>query len=118
MLEEIGLSGEDGLGGHHDYSFTPMSALTAGLKNVSVVGRVLGCKTFSTEDGRSFSRLRLWDGTGAVDVMVWESEQSASVGDVVAVWNGYVSTPKSGSGLVLHTGSRSRVEKMQDLGKL
>ncbi|MEM2871431.1 MAG: hypothetical protein QXS50_06865 [Candidatus Caldarchaeum sp.] len=118
VLEEIGLSGEDGLGGHHDYSFTPMSALTAGLKNVSVVGRVLGCKTFSTEDGRSFSRLRLWDGTGAVDVMVWESEQSASVGDVVAVWNGYVSTPKSGSGLVLHTGSRSRVEKMQDLGKL
>ncbi|MEM1937111.1 MAG: hypothetical protein QXX49_02510 [Candidatus Caldarchaeum sp.] len=118
LLEERGLSGEAGLSLQHDYSFTSISDLTPGLKNVSVVGRVLGCGTFSTEDGKSFSRLRLWDGTGAVDVMVWTGELSASVGDVLAVWNGYVSTPRTGSGVVLHTSSKSRVEKMQYDAKL
>ncbi|MCS6769703.1 MAG: hypothetical protein NZ570_04630 [Candidatus Caldarchaeum sp.] len=97
------------------YEFTRISSLTSGLKSVSVVGRVLGFRRFLTSDNRPFWRIRLWDGTGAVDVLVWSDVENLgeiSFGDAVAVWNGYVSSPTADRPFVLNAGSRSRVEKL------
>ncbi len=122
ILEEQGLAGEVlGKGNEEGYNFTHISSLTTGLQDVSIVGRALGFKRIKLRDGRSAYRLRLWDGTGAVDVIVWENFENLtglSLGDAIAVWNGFTSSPKAGRSITLQAGIRSRVEKLPHYDKL
>ncbi|MEM2237214.1 MAG: hypothetical protein QXR26_00690 [Candidatus Caldarchaeum sp.] len=98
-----------------DYGFTKISSLTTGIQSVSVVGRTLGSRIVVGVDGKPSLRLRLWDGTAAIDVIVWENFDRLTplqLGDVVAVRNGYVSSSRPGQEILLQAGSKSRVEKM------
>ncbi|MEM1964880.1 MAG: hypothetical protein QXH12_02050 [Candidatus Caldarchaeum sp.] len=119
ILEEQRLAGE--FLKKRDYEFAKISSLTSGIQNVSVIGRVLGSRIVTGKDAKSSLRLRLWDGTGSVDVVVWENFEAITplhLGEAVAVRNGYIASSKPGQEILLHAGSRSAVEKMGEAAGL
>ena len=109
ILEEERLSEEFMVGKAESYDYTPLSRLTKGLQNVSVVGRVLG-----VSKGSKHSRLRLSDGTASADLVIWEENAPAfeiSPGDVVEVRNAYVKTGRRAGELVIYAGPKTSISK-------
>jgi len=128
ISQESGLT-PDELGSRQldDYSLTKIADLTAGLRSVNLVGRLLSLYVSQAPAKRRLVRLKLGDETGKIEVVCWEEKAEAVLslgllpGEVVLVQGGYVRLSKQ-TGLLevslQREGSVERTELGHDLPPL
>ena len=99
--------------------YTRIGDLVPGLNNVSVRGVAYAVDKVSDVKGHRILKLRIGDGSGSVDVVVWDERAEEAwrlgikPGDLIAVLNGYTRESLEIGGVELHVGRGGSIARLE-----
>lgn len=106
-------------GSPRDASTIPIAKIVGGLREVNLMGRVIGLKGPIGQGGMSRLHMRLGDGTGKVNCLVWGDaasrllEHGVKFGDCIVIYRANTRERLDGS-VEVHVGQNGRFEVMDD----